>query len=152
VCDRVERLPGPQRAALRAAFGLEVSGAPDRFLASIALLTLLCEAAADRPLLCVVDDTQWLDRPTVDALAFAARRLEADAVAVVLAAREVSAFELPALEVTVLAEDAARGARAQPRPFLRTASCRAAAEDASGPTLALAHGRGQTRAEADRAC
>ena len=73
---RLERLPAPQRDALGVAFGLRGGGAPNRFLAGLAALTLLSEAAEERPLLCVVDDAQWLDRASAQALAFAARQLQ----------------------------------------------------------------------------
>jgi len=86
--DRLGRLPGPQRDALRIAFGLEAGGAPDRFLVGLAVLSLLSEVAADQPLVCVVDDVQWLDRASVRVLAFAARRLLSEAVLVVFATRE----------------------------------------------------------------
>jgi DNA-binding CsgD family transcriptional regulator/tetratricopeptide (TPR) repeat protein len=85
--DRLDRLPGPQRNALAAAFGLGGS-APDRFLVGLALLGLLSEAAAEQPLVCVVDDAQWLDRASAQALGFVARRLLAEPVAVVIALRE----------------------------------------------------------------
>jgi len=86
--DRLERLPGPQRDALGVAFGMRAGEAPDRFLVGLAVLSLLSDVAAERPLLCVVDDAQWLDRASAQALAFAARRLLAEPVAVIFAARE----------------------------------------------------------------
>src|SRR5215469_15916851 len=67
--DRLEGLPGPQRDALGAAFGLREWGAPDRFLVGLAVLTLLSEVAEERPLLCVIDDAQWLDRASAQVLA-----------------------------------------------------------------------------------
>jgi len=86
--DKLAGLPGPQRAALGVAFGVETGAAPDRFLVGLAALSLLSEAAEQQPLLCVVDDAQWLDRASAQALAFAARRLLAEPVALVFATRE----------------------------------------------------------------
>src|SRR5256886_8569964 len=79
--SRLGRLPGPQREALGVAFGLCPGGAPDRFLAGLAVLSLLSEVAADRPLLCLVDDAQWLDQASAQALAFLARRPDSQSVA-----------------------------------------------------------------------
>src|SRR5580693_6158358 len=85
---QLEGLPDPQRAALGVAFGLETGAAPDRFLVGLAVLGLLSGVAGRQPLLCVVDDAQWLDRASAQALAFVARRLLADPVALVFAMRE----------------------------------------------------------------
>jgi DNA-binding CsgD family transcriptional regulator len=89
--DGLECLPGPQRDALRIAFGLDAGPAPDRFLVGLAVLSLLSEVAGDQPLVCMVDDVQWLDRASVQVLAFAARRLQAEAVLMIFAAREPDA-------------------------------------------------------------
>ena len=94
--DRIDRLPGPQREALRTAFGLSAGPVPDRFLVGLAVLGLVSEVAAEQPLICVVDDEQWLDRASVQALGFAARRLAADPVGLVFAAR-VTGAELAGL-------------------------------------------------------
>src|ERR1700722_16206059 len=110
VLDRVAGLPGPQREALGTAFGVSAGPAPDRFLVGLAVLGLVSEGAAERPLVCVVDDEQWLDRASVQALGFAARRLAADPVGLVFAARVAGAelAGLPELAVEGLGEDDAR--------------------------------------------
>jgi hypothetical protein len=86
--DRVERLPAPQREALEIVFGRTSGPAPDRFLVALAVLSLLGATAEERPLLCLVDDAQWLDGASAQVLGFVARRLLADAVALVFALRE----------------------------------------------------------------
>jgi hypothetical protein len=106
------RLPEPQAAALSGALGLSRVTVQDRFLIGVGVLSLLAEAAEDVPLVCVVDDAQWLDRPSADALTFAARRLEAEGVVLLFAARdgELRRFEasgLTELRLTRLDADAA---------------------------------------------
>ena len=108
--DHLERLPLPQRDALRTAFGVSPGSAPDRFFFGLAVLSLLSEAAEEQPLICLVDDEQWLDRASAHVLAFVARRLEAESVALVFAAR-VSSDDLaglPELVVEGLGEEDAR--------------------------------------------
>ncbi|WP_026212149.1 ATP-binding protein [Longispora albida] len=102
--DRLPALPGPQRQAIEAAFGLGSGGRSDRLLTGLAVLSLLGELAEDGPLFCVIDDAQWLDRASADALLFAARRLGAEGVAMLFAARpEFEAAGLPVLALDGLA-------------------------------------------------
>src|SRR4051794_14519333 len=108
--DRRGTLPAPQRQALEIAYGLGVGAAPDQFLVGLAVLTLLSEAADERPILCLVDDAQWLDRASAMTLAFVARRLLAERVGIVFAAREPGPelAHVPELEVRGLPRDDAR--------------------------------------------
>jgi DNA-binding CsgD family transcriptional regulator len=108
--DRLARLPGPQRQALEIVFGLSAGPAPDRFLVGLAVLSLLSEAAEERPLLCVVDDAQWLDQASALTLAFVARRLLAERVGIVFATREPGEElqHVPELEVPGLGNGDAR--------------------------------------------
>jgi DNA-binding CsgD family transcriptional regulator len=99
VLDQLENLPAPQATALRGALGLAAGESDDRFRVSLAVLSLLAEAAEPRPLLCLVDDAHWLDEASADALVFVARRLEAEGIVMLFAAREgeVRRFEAPGL-------------------------------------------------------
>jgi len=108
--DDLPKLPAPQRQAMEIVFGLSAGAAPDRFLVGLAVLSLFSEAAEQGPLLCVVDDAQWLDRASALTLAFVARRLLAERVGVVFAAREPGAelAHIPQLEVRGLPTDDAR--------------------------------------------
>jgi DNA-binding CsgD family transcriptional regulator len=108
----LDGLPGPQRQALASAFGLVAGPAPDRFLVGLAALTLLTDAAAARPVLCLIDDTQWLDQVSVEVLGFVARRLYADRVGILFSVREgegeaAALAGLPELMLGGLPEEAA---------------------------------------------
>src|SRR3984893_11104618 len=108
--DCMERLPTPQRDALRTAWGISSGPAPDRFLVALAVLSLLSEVAEERPLICVVDDEQWLDHASAQVLAFVARRLQAESVGLIFAARKPSEnlAGLPELMIDGLGEADAR--------------------------------------------
>jgi DNA-binding CsgD family transcriptional regulator len=110
VLDRLERVPGPQREALQTTFGLSAGGVPDRLLVGLAVLSLLSEVAQEGPLLCVIDDAQWLDRASAEALTFVARRMLAEPVVMLFAAREPSDLlqGLPELAIEGLADADAR--------------------------------------------
>jgi DNA-binding CsgD family transcriptional regulator len=113
----LERLPDPQRQAMAVAFGLRSGPPPDRFLVGLAVLGLLADEAEQRPLVCVIDDAQWLDRASAQTLAFVARRLLGESVALVLAVREPSEDQtfdgLPELAVGGLDDEEARGLLAE---------------------------------------
>src|SRR3984957_13009777 len=110
VLDHAEGLPGPQREALRTAFGLSAGPVPDRFLVGLGVLGLVSEVAGERPLVCVVDDEQWLDRASVQVLGVVARRLGGEPGGLVFAVREAGTelAGLPELTVQGLAEQDAR--------------------------------------------
>jgi DNA-binding CsgD family transcriptional regulator/tetratricopeptide (TPR) repeat protein len=110
--DHFEHLPGPQRAALETAFGLSAGSPPDRFLVGLAVLSLLADVAEEQPLVCLVDDAQWLDQISAQTLAFVARRLLAERVALLFAMREPVGGhplqDLPRLQVDGLGDHDAR--------------------------------------------
>ena len=110
IVGHLEHLPVPQRDALRTAFGITAGPAPDRFLIGLAVLGLLSEVAGERPLICLVDDEQWLDRASAQALGFVARRLAADPVGLVFVSRFAGEelAGLPELVVQGLGEADAR--------------------------------------------
>ena len=99
---RLDRLPPPQRDALSVALGLQSGSAPDRFLVGLAVLGLLSEVAAEQPLLCLIDDAQWLDQTSAQALGFVARRLDTESVAMIFGTRDRAGGHLAGVaEVTV---------------------------------------------------
>ena len=108
--DRLDGLPAPQREALRTAFGMGAGSAPDQFLIGLSILGLLSDVAEDEPLVCLIDDQQWLDSASAQVLAFVARRLGAEAVGIVFATRvpRVELAGLPELVVSGLPKADAR--------------------------------------------
>ena len=108
--DHLEAVPAPQGEALRTTFGLRPGPAPDRFLVGLAVLTLLSEAAVERPLICLVDDAQWLDSASTQVLAFVARRLAAESVGLVFGTRAqcTGLAGLPELVIGGLTDEDAR--------------------------------------------
>jgi hypothetical protein len=115
--DHLDRLPVPQREALATVFGLDVGAPPDRFLVGLATLSLLADAAEQQPLVCIIDDAQWLDRASAQILGFVARRLLAEPIALVCAARTGIGDEvlagLPELSIHGLGDSDARAAAGQ---------------------------------------
>jgi DNA-binding CsgD family transcriptional regulator len=149
--DRVDRLPAPQLDALGVAFGLRSGEAPDRFLVGLAVLSLLADAGEERPLVCVVDDAQWLDRESAQTLVFVARRLLAESVALLLVTREPGdEFEgLPKLVVEGLGDGDARAllGSAFRVPLDERVRERMVAETRGNPLALLELPRGLTQAE-----
>ena len=151
--DRLERLPGPQGNALGTAFGLRDGDAPDRFLVGLAALSLLSDVAEQRPQVCVVDDAQWLDAASAQALAFVARRLGAESVGLVFAVREPDGerhFEsVPELIVGGLNDREAREllATVVAGPLDERVRDRIVAETRGNPLALLELPRGRTPAE-----
>ena len=149
--SRAEHLPVPQRDALHTAFGLAAGPPSDRFFVGLAVLSLLSEAARERPLICLVDDVQWLDRASAQALGFAARRLDADPVGLVFAAREPGAdlAGLPdlALEGLLEADAQALLASALAAPLDARVRDLIIAETRGNPLALLELPRGLTPAE-----
>jgi DNA-binding CsgD family transcriptional regulator len=109
--NSVAALPVPQREALNVAFGLGAGPAPDRFLVGLAVLSLLAAGAGDQPLLCVIDDAQWLDQVSVQTLGFVARRLLAEPIALVFGVRDKGAEALAGLPEIALGGLSDRDAR-----------------------------------------
>ena len=147
--SRVEHLPGPQRDALNTAFGLSAGPPPDRFLVGLAVLNLLADAAEEQPLVCIVDDAQWLDRVSAQTLAFVSRRLLAERVALVFALRmssnERDLEGLPELVVEGLPADHARRLleAAIPGPLDARVRDRILSEAGGNPLALLELPRGQ---------
>jgi DNA-binding CsgD family transcriptional regulator len=151
--DELEELPGPQRDALRVAFGMAAGDPPDRFLVGLAVLTLLTRASETRPVLVLVDDAQWLDQVSLQTLEFVARRLLAEAVAMAFAVRDpegqtalsgLPALRLAGLDSAAAGEllEAAVGGRLEKR--IRD---RFVAEMHGNPLALLEFSRGRSAAE-----
>ncbi|MFE0150833.1 AAA family ATPase [Nonomuraea sp. NPDC059007] len=133
--DALDALPEPQAAAVRTAFGLATDGVADRFMIGLATLTLLAENA---PLLCLIDDAQWLDQASAEALLFAARRLHAEGVVILVSARdEASLAGLPELRVEGLDRAAAHALLARHLPGLPPHVRDRVVEESGGNPLAL---------------
>jgi DNA-binding CsgD family transcriptional regulator len=148
---RLERLPAPQRDALGVAFGLAAGNVPDRFLVGLAVLSLLSEAAQEQPLVCTVDDAQWLDRASAQALVFVARRLLAESVALVVVTRdpgdELEGLPKLALEGLPTADARALLSSALRVPLDEQVRERLVAETRGNPLALLELPRGLTPAE-----
>ena len=148
--DRAGGLPEPQRDALHVAFGQREGTAPDRFLVGLAILNLLAEVAEEAPLLCLVDDAQWLDQASAQVLAFVARRVAAEQLALVFAVRDHDSGDtdpltgLPELRLEGLGEADARSllAAAVRAPLADDVRDRIVAESRGNPLALLELPRG----------
>ena len=151
--DRLDRLPGPQRDALGSAFGLRAGDAPDRFLVGLAVLNLLSDVSEERPLVCILDDAQWLDVASAQTMAFVARRLGAESIALAFAVREPSDQRylegLPDLPVGGLDDEHAQEllATVVAGPLDERVRDRIVAETRGNPLALLELPRGRTLAE-----
>jgi DNA-binding CsgD family transcriptional regulator len=139
---RLDRLPPPQRDALSIAFGLHSGSTPDRLLVDLAVLGLLSDVAAERPLLCLIDDAQWLDQTSAQALAFVARRLDAESIAMIFGTRIPADADLtgvPELTLGGLSDPDARALLASviPGPLDEPVRVRIIAESGGNPLALL---------------
>ncbi|HEX5542681.1 MAG TPA: AAA family ATPase [Micromonospora sp.] len=138
VLSRLDVLPGAQAYALRGALGLSEAAGGDRLLVGLALLTLLSELAGEQPLLCLIDDAHWIDPESAEALLFAARRVDAEGVAVVFAARDgFDARGLPELALDRLDREAATALLAEHAPGLAAPLRDRILQESAGNPLAL---------------
>jgi DNA-binding CsgD family transcriptional regulator len=142
VLDLIGRLPPPQQTALSVAFGMEDAPAPDLFLIALACLNVLAEAAESAPLLIIAEDAHWLDRPSLDALAFVARRVESERIAVLFALREehdrgLAGSGLRELRLGGLNETAAESLVRRSAPDISPQLCAQVIATAAGNPLAL---------------
>jgi hypothetical protein len=140
--DRLDDLPALQSVALKSAFGLASAPVPDRFLVAVATLTLISDLAADTGLVCLVDNAHWLDQPSADALVFVARRLQAEGIALLFAARDgeahrFSSIGLPECQVHGLLEEHALPLMTSRTPALPTVVMKQLIAHTEGNPLAL---------------
>jgi hypothetical protein len=150
----LDTLPKPQQRALRVAFGLAAEPAPDRFVLGLAVLSLLAERAAERPLVCLVDDAQWLDEVSSQVLGFVGRRLQAEPLGLLLAVREAAADErllpgLPTLTLKGLTDQDAQAllTAAVPGHLDKRVRARIVAETGGNPLGLLELAKGMAEAE-----
>jgi len=157
---RLRRLPDPRREALSTAFGMSGGPPPDRFLVGLAVLSLLADTAEERPLICIVDDAQWLDRVSAQTLAFVSRRLLAERVGLVFALRESGDEQeldgLPELVIEGLAAADAAGCWPRRSPARSTRECRIGSSARRAATRSRCSscraGGSRSRSRADSGC